>query len=378
MFTQYGPPPWCAYATTAERIIGSPPVSFTLDGRAFEVQMSSYAPSFAVLVDGAWSWSGGAIRNQLANGVAGASLDSGLQNCWVKFDFGSRAVRQVVVHNFSGGAIQNVGRESARDVMLPLDRSHEPVAVAITDSYGQEPPVFPVAGGVYGEAFAEIGIGTPIIDAIGGTGFARTATQPQAVNTGAQRAAGLPAALAPDLVLFGMGLNDNANAADAGLGLATGAAALQAFTDAVRLAVRNARAFAPSAVIAMVGVWTPSQSNANYGNTGRANHDKTRLMRQLLAETDAGPWVFVDPEMGEIANSRGLQLGPHGTYNPALLSDPNPTGVCWMTGTGRTGAPANNGNADLYQDDGVHPNRTGTRAYGLMLAEALRVGLLAL
>ena len=45
----------------------------------------------------------------------------------------------------------------------------------------------------------------------------------------------------------------------------------------------------------------------------------------------------------------------------------------WINGSGNTGAPAGDGNADwIIGVDGVHPNLAGFRYLGLMFAEALR------
>ena len=86
---------------------GAPPVHFQHDGQYLEVLMNRDNPFFTVLSDGQYIYPKTIVKNVI-NGADGVvDFFDGLQSCWVKFDFGSRALRKITIHNGSVNGIAN-------------------------------------------------------------------------------------------------------------------------------------------------------------------------------------------------------------------------------------------------------------------------------
>lgn len=357
----------------------APDIHFIHDGQFFEILLSNANPIFGLVVDGKMAWSGGQIDRVITNGVAGATMSDGLQNCWVKIDFGSRATRSISLYGTSGGGLLNIALADSRDTMRPWDRSLEGTAVIVADSFGQSSSKFFSTFGMYGVALHMLGIPVRYGNAIGGSGYARTSVQTDIAVSFLNRAEYLANKFQPDLILLAGGLNDNATQAEEILGYATAAVAQASFTAAVNQTLTRCRAAAPKAIIAVCNIFTPSASNANYGNVGLRNALKADIIRSQVL-TLPGPWVFVDPGTDEVRNSSGYVKPAGGSYPTSGLLLPNPTGVAWMTGTGSVDSLKNNGNGDLYMGgDLVHPGPNGANeVFGLMLASALHVAITAL
>lgn len=127
----------------------------------------------------------------------------------------------------------------------------------------------------------------------------------------------------PDLLFVWGGYNDNGG--DQGA-LATAASALYA---GIRTGLPNAKTI-------VIGCYSPS------GTPGASITNTDNTLRTAAA---AAGFPFISPITGNV-------YGPGGT----LISTTGP----WITGTGRVGAPAGNGNADFYVGtDAIHPTDAG-------------------
>ena len=96
----------------------------------------------------------------------------------------------------------------------------------------------------------------------------------------------------------------------------------------------------------------------------RAAHQATRIILlgwfMPASVASASPWKEWSAGMGAVAASVG-----------GIFIDPLAGG--WMTGSGRSGSPAGDGNADVYRgSDGTHPTQAGHDYLGTRLAFAIR------
>lgn len=151
----------------------------------------------------------------------------------------------------------------------------------------------------------------------GGTGWARAnAGRPALVD----RAQTDIVDYNPDVVIIAMGINDNTDVT-------------QAVSDTLDIIESGS----PHALIVLVGSWTNGEATA-----------------QMIATTAI---------IKAAAESRGHYfINPTGTANDDG----------WITGTGDSGAPAGDGNADIFvSSDGTHPNDAGHVFHAQRLYNAL-------
>lgn len=328
---------------------------FLFDGRAFEILVAGTDAQITLLADGHYM-APKLIRTTLSAGVAGAPLSA--PNCFVRFDFGSRAARQISVYAVSSQGPCAIAVDTG-DQLQPWDRSGEASFGAMTDSYGGG------AGpnwrsGPFWEAAALLGVPHLDIDTIGGTGYAPNNASDDTRNPGNAFLARLPSNVdaQPDLFLTAGGINDNNSFAALPL-YASAADALAGFNAAVADYYRDLRAALPSSVLAATGPWAPNVTRA----IDAAEQSKANTVKAAL-QAVGGPWVFLDNLTGGWVNSAGASAPATGP---------------WQTGTGNSAAPAGDGNGDLYlAADGVHPNEAGCLYLGTRLATDLRAALLAL
>lgn len=368
---------WSQPGNQSSFTYGAPSIHFVHDGQYFESLLTSANPSFTMMVDGKYAYNK-YIDHNVVNGVNGATdFFDGLQNCWVKFDFGSRATRRISLYQNSGGGMANFGLASALDSVLPWDRSKEPWAILVTDSLGATNPTKFYTGGFYREALMQLGFADVLINSYGGTGYNITATQTAVANTAYTRIADMAQFQNPDLCLLALGINDDTG--NYGGIFSSAAAALAGFTSAVNSTLSTARANGANSVLVVIGPHFGANSNLNFTNPSSGFGWKTK--RDIIyarLQSIAGPWIFVDTFLDMVQTSNGYVIGPRGTYVATPASNANPSGAQWWTGTGTTVSPASNGNGDLYSSDGVHPNSAGNDYAGNRLAAMLRTAILAL
>lgn len=324
---------------------------FVHTGSAFELLVAGANNAATVVVDGRIVGCADATQTlaQLNTTLDGGPI-KGL-NTTLKFDFGSSATRHVSLYTMaSQGACALV--VAAGDSVAAWDRSAEASFAAMTDSYGGAPSAAWGWGGLFYSAAQALGIPHLDLDAIGGTGYAPNASNPDTLLAGNAfdaRLASLTAAQ-PDLVVTAGSLNDNNSSASPPY--ATGDAAKAGFAAAVTAYYADLRARLPDAVLAATGPWQPpSVLPAN-----AAQLDKAAVIQAALVAA-GGSWVFVDNLNGGWINSAGARGAASVTDAP------------WQTTV----------NAATYIDiDGVHPNAAGCEYLGARLATALRAALMAL
>lgn len=327
---------------------------FEFDGAAFEMLFAGSDATITLVVDGQYMASE-RIRTTLSGGVAGVPLSA--PNTFVRFDLGARARRRVSIYAWSSQGPCALAT-AAGDSLQPWDRSGEASFAAMADSYGGA--VGPHwRGGPFWEAAALLGIPNIDLDAIGGTGYAPNAGNPDTLNPGNAFAARLATGVdaKPDLFLTAGGINDNNSVAAPPY--ATGAAAQAGFDAAVTRYYGDLRLALPDAVLVAMGPWAPRQSTPTHP-VAQSKADAVKAALQAVG----GPWVFLDNLNGGWVNSAGAS---------AAASGP------WQTGTGHSAAPAGDGNGDLYLvADGVHPNEAGCLYLGTRIAAELRAALQAM
>ena len=204
---------------------------FVFDGESFDVFFAGNAVQVTVLADGKYM-APHHITSNVSGGVAGAPFAA--YDTYVRFDFGSAAVRHVSLYGratFGPCAVA----VSAGDTLQPWDRSDEPSMCVMGDSYVQVSSANWGVGGLFWQAAAMLGI--PHLDAngVGGTGYAPNNANPDTrnpVNAFGARLADSVTAM-PDLFITAGGINDNngsaapplyATDADAKLGFDTAVA----------------------------------------------------------------------------------------------------------------------------------------------------------
>ena len=324
---------------------------FEFDGPAFEVLFAGRNVSAVLLADGRYA-TPEFIRNELRSGVVGAPLDN--FDTYVRFDFGSAAVRKLSLHAHSSLG-PSAFAIAATDRIRPWDRSAETTLIVQADSYGAATsPAWGFAG-IFSEAAVRLGITHVDVDAVGGSGYAPNNIQTRPADSFTGRLATMTRHPC-DLFLTCGSINDNNWLALPPY--ATGAEARAGFDSTVQRYYRELRAALPNAVLAATGPWQP---NVNFSpQSGRDKADTIRAALQAVA----GPWVFLD-------NLRGGWLASSGASSPA-------TGA-WQTGTGNVGNPRGDGNGDLYvSGDGTHPSKAGCSYLGEQIATQLRAAIATL
>lgn len=337
---------------------GSPcALHFRFDGSAFEVLFAGRDVYATLIVDGNTYASARYISRTLTGGVEGLPLAA--DNTYVRFDFGTRAPRNVSLYCRSslGPCAIAVG---AGDTLQPWDRSSEVSMAGQSDSYGGVRSTHWADNGLFYRAAMRLGIAHLDIDAIGGTGYAPNNANADTRNAGNAFAARLPAMtrVAPDLFFTAGGINDNNSLAAPPL-YASGAAARAGYDAAVTSYFAQLRAALPETVLAAVGPWQPNA--AFYPDVARAKADT--ILAALQAQP--GPWVFLDNLAGGWRNSAGAQSSGSGTG--------------WQTGTGTVASPRGDGNGDLYVSaDGTHPSEAGADYLGDTIAAQFMQAIAAL
>ena len=338
-------------ATMASR--GVCALHFRHDGQAFEVLFAGTDVEATLVVDGRLA-TPTFITTAWVNGQPGARLMQ--PNAWTRFDFGSRALRDVSLYARSSQGPCALAVD-ADDRISAWDRSAEPSMTAVTDSYGGAPSPRWGISGPFWEAAAALGIPHLDIDAIGGTGYAPNNTNVDTRNAGNRFAARLAGTVdaAPDLVVVAGGINDNNSAAAPPL-YATAQEARQRFDAEVESYFSALRAALPQSVLVALAPWSPRERQP----ADPVEVSKAETVRAALARS-GGPWVFIDNLRGGWRSSSGASGGTPGP---------------WQTGTGHSGRPAGNGNGDQYLSaDGVHLNAAGSAYLGARLAADLRAAL---
>jgi lysophospholipase L1-like esterase len=326
---------------------------FKFDGSAFEVLFAGSDPSAVLLVNGQHAAARYITRSQL-NGTPGAALSS--YDTYVRFDFGSRAARNIALHCKStiGPKALAIG---AGDTLLPWGRSAETSMAVQADSYGQALSAFWGPAGLFCEAAELLGITHVDPDAIGGTGYAPNNTNSDTRNPGNAFPARLAnmTQMAPDIFVTAGGINDNDSMAAPPL-YDTVAAARLGFDTAVKRYFQQLRAALPETVLVALGPWQPNITY--YPETARRKADTIKAALQAVA----GPWIFVDNLSSGWLNSAGTEDAG--------------SGIGWQTGTGNEGSRKGDGNGDLYLTaDGVHPNEAGVAYLAGRLAGSIKAAL---
>jgi len=336
--------------------IGVCGLHFMFDGRAFELLVAGVGSHITLVVEGRYAATR-TIETTLDAGLPGTPLS--VPNTLVRFDFGSAAARKISLYATSSQGPCALVFDSA-DHVVPWDRSADASFAVMTDSYGQASSRHWGPTGPLWEAAAALGLPHLDSDAIGGTGYAPNNATVETRNPGNAFVSRLVTSVdaAPDLFLTAGGLNDNNSVAALPLYAST-ADARAGFEAAVARYYRDLRTALPNAVLAATGPWAPRQSIP----TDAVARSKAETIRAALVAA-GGPWVFLDNLEGGWSNSAGASAAAGGP---------------WQTGTGRVGAPAGNGNADLYlSEDGVHPNEAGVVYLADRIATDLRAAIGAL
>ena len=322
---------------------------FVLEGRAFEVLFAGTDVSMTLIVDGQYM-AGSIVSTTLNGGVRGARLNQ--PNTFVRVDFGSTATRKVSLYARSTQGPCAIA-VAAGDKLTPWDRSTEASMGAMADSYGGASGPQWGGSGPFWEAAALLGIPHIDCDAVGGTGYAPNSIFSNVGDAFPARVASNVDVL-PDLFISAGGINDNN--AFALPPYASAAAARAGFEAAASAYFTALRAALPQSVLVALGPWAPRQVTP----TEAVTQSKSDAIRAAL-QAAGGPWVFLENLNGGWRASSGAS---------ATGSGP------WQTGTGRTGAPAGDGNGDLYLEaDGVHPNTPGCLYLGTRIATDLRQAL---
>jgi hypothetical protein len=278
--------------------------AFDFDGQVFDVNVHGTAAASAVRV-----WSDGQAA-ALAPTLAGTDA----VEHWVTVDFGSRALRRIVIEVVGYSKGLRVG---------PTDAIHAPSTLLgpkvalLHDSYGAgvgaSNPIF---------GFAPIlarlcGLPGLSIFAIPGTGFDSVAQGGAATQEyGASARLGFLTAFAPDALIIPGSINDGVSG--------TAATTVGPKIDATITAIRSAL---PNIPILMTSALRPDAGALAFGTTA-------------------------------VYQAKATQYGA--TFVDA-------TG--WFTGTGKVGATTGTGTADNARaSDGNHPTDVGHRGYGSRFA----------
>lgn len=292
---------------------------FMFDGQVFELYTFGSTIKFRVLVNDQYISKAGHSFGTTSNTTA----------CYAAFDLGSRAVRKITVESEQNWVFKGVNLpDFTADVWAPTADDTIRAAV-VGDSYtlGSQATLRP-------DNWANrlgklIGIDDIWNMGLSGTGYiAATASASKFLDR-------LPdlVACAPDVVIVHGGYNDASQTPSAVQ------VAVTAYLQAVRAAL-------PEALIFVLG--------CNAGCTGPSTaHVATEVAIAAAVTAINDPYTFFVP-VSPTANSA----------------------ASWLYGTGKVGATASNGNADLYVGpDGVHPSDAGYAYYGARAAQGLRKAL---
>jgi len=386
-FFSYGGLDYYAGPSPQTEVTGVSAIAFAFDGQFFEY-VGRQGDQIQLFVDGEI---GTPAFTQVPT-AAGISVVN------VKIDFGSRARRRVMLvfrtNGFAGL------RVAPTDTISPIVITDVPSMSVMSDSYGVQDTTAFGGGGSFLNAAARLGL-LPLfnISPGGGSGYVTAGSGGKTFLDSTRVAAWLRGT--PDLGFVAGGINDSTT------GMA--AASLSLF--------QQYRAACPTGVLAAMGPWNPNGTSLGSGNSKR---DLIKASIQQIS----GPWVFVDNLAGTVTNSSGvvrsmnnapwqtgdgrvltftaaLSAATSGTLASAwsgttgsytlIFSDfttktatltNGSTAVSWtgaVTATANAGAYSSApGNSVAYITDGTHANSAGNEAYGAMISEGLRQGILAL
>ncbi|HEX9832536.1 MAG TPA: SGNH/GDSL hydrolase family protein [Mycobacterium sp.] len=111
---------------------------------------------------------------------------------------------------------------------------------------------------------------------------------------------------------------------------------LSEIASAAALLYESVQSALPALDVIVVGCWSPGGTPSS----GQANTNTT-----LRGAAQSAGLPFIDVQSGEVVDGSGTVIASQGK---------------WITGTGDTGSPAGDGNADIYiGSDGIHPNDAG-------------------
>jgi lysophospholipase L1-like esterase len=300
-----------SYITTAT---GPYSVDFMYDGDIFEMYMKGNGGEYQLWVDGQW-----------ATAAPVEPVTSDGNRYYIKFDFGSRAVRHIrfdFQNNWFFGGIARKPDSTLWTAHLDLG----PRFIVIGDSFTEGTGTDPILG--YARIMGYM-LGCPDTWAsgVGGTGYLNPSTGGK-VKLGTRIAADV-VARSPGIVLVAMGLNDSSY--NPGSGIVT---ASQIATEAV-LDWQAIKAGSSKPTLIVIGPWI-----------GSSNQQVLRDENDALkaAAPGAGVDLYIDNYSGNINNA-------------------------WLFGTGKVGGTNGTGNADYYRGtDGIHPSPAGHVYYGYRAA----------
>nr|DAW08900.1 MAG TPA: hypothetical protein [Caudoviricetes sp.] len=255
-----------------------------------------------------------------------------------------------------------------------------PTVGFIGDSYSGGSADVPPASTIDRVASRRLGVRS-VSSAQGGTGYITDGKANIASNTvfGSAERVGRIVQAAPDAVAVVGGLNDEGKD-------------LAQFAAAVKKCLADLRAGLPDAPIVVVG----PQPSGGARTVGGTFADLVKATADAVASCGVDGVAFVD--WAGLAGGRAQDFHAGQTYwrgdtvayagaiyrvEAGFWAGDSPAGAfpavrqvsAVFTGTGKAGAPAGDGNRDLYiSADGVHPTNQGSEALGDALAACLRDG----
>lgn len=253
-----------------------------------------------------------------------------------------------------------------------------PTVGFIGDSYSGGSADVPSASTIDRVASRRLGVRS-VSSAQGGTGYVTDGKGNSPTNSvfGSAERVGRIVQAAPDAVAVVGGLNDEGKD-------------LGQFAGAVKKCLADLRAGLPDAPIAVVG----PQPSGGARTVGGTFADLVKATADAVASCGVDGVAFVD--WAGLAGGRAKDFHAGATYwrgdtvayagaiyrvEASFWAGDNPAGAfpavrqvsAVFTGTGKAGAPAGDGNRDLYiSSDGLHPTNQGSEALGDALAVCLR------
>jgi hypothetical protein len=221
--------------------------------------------------------------------------------------FGSRALRRIRFESSDNAQPTAIVTAAGDSVLPPEDPSVRSLWVG--DSFISPQPQ---SDGIAHHAAKLLGWDCVMTDQIGATGYAADGAHVSAADRINQQIAAKP-----DVIVCTLGLNDSATGLQA---------AATAYFTALKAAL-------PDVVIYAVGPWSIGTGNGSGTQNGGSNTSKQTVAAAIRDACAATGAVHVDTMLG---------TGP---------------GTPWVTGTGKVGNTAGNGNADvIVSADGTHPS----------------------
>jgi lysophospholipase L1-like esterase len=327
--------PWYLGTSTTPSLLAPQPsaanaapyaIEFGFDGSVFEVHLIGNNASYRIVVNG-----------QYATADEQKITANDFTARYLRVDFGSRAIRRIRLE-----AANNLGLDSI--VIGKSDSVWRP-----TESAG--PRVI-----VFGDSVVEGQIGTGnILDSFvhqlgwlmgwddtwasgsGGTGYVSPGPENSQRVKFRDRLQNDVIKYKPDLVILEGGFNDTTYAKED-------------ISKEVSLVIGAIHRALPGTKVIVLSPWYTSAQLTDQQAAARE-----AVRSAALPSAD----VYIDSYTGEtfvLGHPTGQPTGP------------------WITGTGAVGAPANNGNADVYvSSDRMHPTASGHTYFAQRLAAAIQV-----